>query len=61
MNKKQLIAHFGSLSECARFMGVSRAAITQLPNELSETYQQSVIGRMLRNDLTIPKQWLKAS
>lgn len=61
MTKQDLIDHFGSKAELARFMGVSRVAITNLPNEISETYQQSVIGRMVRKSLPIPKAWKKAS
>lgn len=61
MNKQDLIDHFGSQAELARFMGVSRAAITGLPDVLSETYQQSVIGRMVRKRKTIPKEWKKVA
>lgn len=59
MDKQDLISHFDNKAGLARFMGVSRTAITQLPEQLSETYQQSVLGRMLRTKHPIPAAWLK--
>lgn len=61
MTKQDLIDHFGSQAELARFMGVSRTAITNLPEVLSEEYQDRVVGRMKRKGLPTPKTWLKAS
>lgn len=58
MTKKDLVKHFGDEAGVARFLNVSRAAISKLPDDLSEAYQDRIIGRMKRLGKRIPKEWL---
>lgn len=57
MNKQQLVDSFGGKAKVARFLGVSRARVTNLPEKLSHRYQDAILGRMYRNGMKIPDSW----
>ena len=60
ISKTELIKHFGSQAEFARFMGQSRASASQLPDTLTKEYFERVVGAMVLKGLKIPEEWLKA-
>ena len=59
MYKSDLIEHFGTASNLAKFMGVTQVSICALKEELTQRYKQNVLGRFLIYDREIPAEWLK--
>jgi hypothetical protein len=60
MDKKLIIQFFGSVTEVARVVGVSHAAVVQWPDDLPKRIADRVIGAMHRQGKKVPKEWLKA-
>ncbi|MGD9662074.1 MAG: Cro/CI family transcriptional regulator [Porticoccaceae bacterium] len=56
VTKQQAIQAFGNQSKLAVALGVSRAAISQWPDELDQARQDRVIGAAKRLGVRIPKQ-----
>ena len=53
MNKKQAIAYFGGVCATARAIGISDAAVSQWPDELSPKISDRVIAAMVRNGMDV--------
>lgn len=48
MTKQQAISYFGSAAKLARALGISTAAVSQWPDEISQAQADRVIGAALR-------------
>ena len=53
MTKKQAIAYFGSVSATARAVGISRAAVFNWPDVLTDRISDRVVAALARKGLAV--------
>ena len=60
LTKDELITHFGSQSDFARFMEQSRASASQLPDQITKEYLERVVGVLTLKEEPVPSSFRKA-
>ena len=59
MKKREAAKLFGNQSKLAMAIGISKSAVSQWPEELSQSSADRVIGAAVRLGLIIPSEWKK--
>ena len=59
MDKKKVIAIFGSNTKTAKAIGITRSAVSQWPNDLPQIHTDRVVGAAVRLNVAVPSDVLE--